>query len=432
MMQYIQYPDRKDWKQLLKRPSADNKSVNETVTTILNRVKKAGDRALLALTQEIEGRSITAIELPKSEWKFPSSLLSDSLKSAIDQAIINIRCFHESQIAFEKKIETMQGVFCWRKSLPLQRVGLYIPGGTAPLFSTLLMLAIPAQIAGCKEVYVCTPPGKNGEVHPAILYAAQQTGVTKIFTVGGAQAIGALAYGTETVPAVDKIFGPGNQYVTQAKQHVSADGVAIDMPAGPSELAVIADSYCNPEFVAADLLSQAEHGNDSQVILVSDSRSVIEQVQKALNKQLARLSRKNTAVAALENSKAILVNRLEEGMDLLNEYAPEHLIIACRDHELLGEKVQNAGSVFLGNYAAESVGDYASGTNHTLPTNGFAKAFSGVSLDSFLKKTTFQYLTEAGLKNIAPIVTEMAMAEGLDAHASAIAVRVKQLENEIN
>jgi len=431
-MQYIQYPDRNDWRQLLKRPSADNKSVDQTVAAILQRVKNEGDRALFAITQEVEERLLTAIELPKSEWECSSSRISDSLKAAVNQAIKNIRCFHESQADNVSKIETMQGVFCWRKSLPVQRVGLYIPGGTAPLFSTLLMLAIPAKIAGCNELYVCTPADKNGMVHPAILYAAQQTGVTKIFTVGGAQAIAALAYGTETIPPVDKIFGPGNQYVTRAKQQVNAEGVAIDMPAGPSELAVIADAYCVPEFVAADLLSQAEHGMDSQVILVSDSRTVIERVQQSLNVQLERLLRKDTAVAALENSKAILVNSLDEGMDLLNEYAPEHLIIACRHFETLADKVMNAGSVFLGNYAAESVGDYASGTNHTLPTGGFAKAFSGVSLDSFLKKTTFQYLTAAGLKNIAPIVKEMALAESLDAHANAIEIRLKQIENEIN
>lgn len=431
-MQYVQYPPKQDWTKLLERPSANNESVNEVVTAILQRVKKDGDKALVTLTQQIENRTITSIELNKSDWGSTVDELSESLKAAIDQAIQNIRCFHESQVEPVKKIETMNGVFCWRKSLPLQRVGLYIPGGTAPLFSTLLMLAIPARIAGCKEIYVCTPTDKNGKVNPAILYAAQQTGVARIFTVGGAQAIAALAFGTETIPKVDKIFGPGNQYVTQAKQLVSAAGVAIDMPAGPSELAVIADDYCVPEFIAADLLSQAEHGVDSQVILVSNSRSVIEKVQQALKTQLEKLSRNEIAVEALQNSKAVLVNNLEEGMELLNEYAPEHLIIACRDFELLADKVQNAGSVFLGNYAAESVGDYASGTNHTLPTNGFARAFSGVSVDSFLKKTTFQYLTCDGLKNIASIVTEMATAEGLDAHAKAIEVRVKQLGNEIN
>jgi len=431
-MQYIQYPPKQDWTKLLERPSANNESVNEVVTDILQRVKTDGDKALVALTQQIENRTITSIELNKSNWDSTSDELSESLKTAIDQAIQNIRCFHESQVEPVKKIETMNGVFCWRKSLPLQRVGLYIPGGTAPLFSTLLMLAIPARIAVCKEIYVCTPADKNGKINPAVLYAAQQTGVTRIFTVGGAQAIAALAFGTETIPKVDKIFGPGNQYVTQAKQLVSAAGVAIDMPAGPSEVAVIADDFCVPEFVAADLLSQAEHGVDSQVILVSNSRSVIEKVQQAMKTQLGKLSRNEIAVAALQNSKAILVNSLEEGMELLNEYAPEHLIIACRDFELLADKVQNAGSVFLGNYAAESVGDYASGTNHTLPTNGFARAFSGVSVDSFLKKTTFQYLTRDGLKNIASIVIEMATAEGLDAHAKAIEVRVKQLGNEVN
>ncbi|PZF73989.1 histidinol dehydrogenase [Taibaiella soli] len=431
-MQYVQYPPKQYWERLLERPSANNEFVNTVVSDILQRVKDGGDQALISLTQEIEGRIVAAITLPGSDWRFASEQISSSLKAAIDQAIKNIRCFHSAQMEPVKKIETMTGVFCWRKSLPMKRVGLYIPGGTAPLFSTLLMLAIPAQIAGCKGIYVCTPTDKNGRVHPAILYAAQQTGVTEIFTIGGAQAIGALAFGTETIPKVDKIFGPGNQYVTQAKQLVSATGVAIDMPAGPSEVAIIADEFCNPDFVAADLLSQAEHGIDSQVVLVSDSQRVIEKIQQSLNVQLAKISRNEIAIAALENSKAILVNNLEEGMELLNAYAPEHLIIACRGYESLADKVQNAGSVFLGNYAAESVGDYASGTNHTLPTNGFAKAFSGVSVDSFLKKTTFQYLTETGLRNIAPIVTEMALAEGLDAHANAIQVRIKQLNDEIN
>jgi histidinol dehydrogenase len=320
----------------------------------------------------------------------------------------------------------MPGITCWRKSVPVEKVGLYIPGGTAPLFSTLIMLAVPAKIAGCKEIVVCTPPQKNGTIHPAILFAAKEIGINKIYKTGGAQAIAAMAYGTQTIPKVFKIFGPGNRYITYAKMLMAAEGVAIDMPAGPSEVAIIADESCNPEFIAADLLSQCEHGTDSQVLLISNSEKIIEAVNICLQKQLDVLPRKDIAAKALRNSKAILIETINEAVDLINDYAPEHLIIACNNALIISDKIINAGSVFIGNYSPESVGDYASGTNHTLPTNGFAKAYSGVSLDSFYKKITFQQLTAEGLNNIAETVISMANAEGLQAHANAVTVRIKK------
>jgi histidinol dehydrogenase len=348
----------------------------------------------------------------------------------MQQAAANISLFHQKQLSAVEVIETMPGIKCWRKSVGIEKVGLYIPGGTAPLFSTILMLGIPAKMAGCKEVILCSPPGKDGKLHPAILYAAQLTGITKIFKIGGVQAIAAMAYGTVTVPQVYKIFGPGNQYVTCAKQLIQQEGIAIDMPAGPSEVCVMADESANAAFIAADLLSQAEHGADSQVLLVTDSLAIANQVQTELVKQLEKISRKELAIKALNNSTCILIKDINEGIELVNAYAAEHLIIACENPENISNQIYNAGSIFLGNYSPESVGDYASGTNHTLPTNGYAKAYSGVSVDSFVKKITYQQLSPAGLSNIASIVELMAEAEGLDAHANAVRVRrINELKN---
>jgi histidinol dehydrogenase len=424
-MEIIKYPERSEWSQILKRPVIDNKTLEGSVSAILNDVKENGDAALLKYSEKFDQVTLNCLEVTDDEISVASSLISDELKHAIEQAKQNIERFHSAQIEESKLIETVSGVLCWRKSVGIEKVGLYIPGGSAPLFSTVLMLGIPAKLAGCKEIILCTPVGKNGAVHPAILFAAHSVGVSKIYKTGGAQAIAAMAYGTKTIPQVYKIFGPGNQYVTCAKQLVNKIGVAIDMPAGPSEVAVIADSSCVPEFVAADLLSQAEHGSDSQVILVSNSEKVISDVMNELSKQLEKLGRQSIASKALENSKAILVASLKEGMDLLNEYAPEHLIIACTNPDELSEQVINAGSVFLGNYSCESAGDYASGTNHTLPTNGYSKAYSGVSLDSFVKKITFQKLSKEGIRNIGATIETMAEAEGLDAHKNAVSIRLK-------
>jgi histidinol dehydrogenase len=422
-MQVIKYPDRKDWKEILQRPYADNSSVLHVVQTILHEVKTNGDNALRKYALEFDGIQLENFEVSEQEIANAVNEVSDQLKAAIQQAKKNIEIFHKKQISEVEIIETMPGIQCWRKNIGIERVGLYIPGGTAPLFSTVLMLAIPAKLAGCKKVILCTPPYKEGKIHPAILYSAQLCGVTEIFKVGGAQAIAAMAYGTETIPSVYKIFGPGNQYVTAAKQIVQMEGIAIDMPAGPSEVCVLADETANPKFVAADLLSQAEHGADSQVLLVSCKESVVNEVQKDLEIQLSNLSRKDIATKALTNSKAIVMKSLDEAINLINEYAAEHLIISCANADDIAEKIINAGSVFLGNYSPESVGDYASGTNHTLPTNGFAKAYSGVGVDSFVKKITYQKLSEDGLKGIAETVMQMAEAEGLDAHANAVRVR---------
>ncbi len=423
-MQVVEYPDKKDWKQLLQRPSQDFTSVKNIVESILNDVKQRGDAAVKDYTKKFDKLDLTNFFVSEEEWQ-TAATINDDLKTAINISIKNVRKFHEAQQQPVEKIETMPGVVCWRKSVAIEKVGLYIPGGTAPLFSTLIMLGVPATIARCKEIIVCTPPQKNGFVHPAVLYAAKQIGINTIYKVGGAQAIAALAYGTETIDKVYKIFGPGNQFITCAKMLVNAEGVAIDMPAGPSEVAVLADANANAEFIAADLLSQAEHGKDSQVLLVTNDKTIADKTIASLEQQLNSLPRKDIAVDALKNSKAIIVNDIDEGIDLLNEYAPEHLIIACDNVELIAEKITNAGSVFLGNYSPESVGDYASGTNHALPTNGFAKAYSGVSLDSFYKKITFQQLSNQGLKNIANAVTTMAEAEGLQAHANAVTVRLK-------
>jgi histidinol dehydrogenase len=425
-MQIITNPERKAWMQILQRPYADNTAVLQSTQQILHDVKTGGDLAVRELTQQFTGVTLDHFRVSDEEITAAASALPEELKTAIQQAAKNIETFHRAQLGKPEVMETMQGVQCWRKSVGIEKVGLYIPGGTAPLFSTVLMLAIPAKLAGCKEVVLCSPCDREGMLHPAILYSAQLTGITKLFKIGGAQAIAAMAYGTEMVPAVYKIFGPGNQYVTAAKQLVQMQGVAIDMPAGPSEVCVMADDTADARFVAADLLSQAEHGVDSQVLLVSTNDTVIKNVQKELEHQLAQLSRKEMATKALSNSKAIVVASMDEAIDLVNEYAAEHLIISCAGADAIAERITNAGSVFIGNYSPESVGDYASGTNHTLPTNGFAKAYSGVSVDSFVKKITYQKLSQHGLRSISSTVIHMAEAEGLDAHANAVKVRLHE------
>jgi histidinol dehydrogenase len=424
-MQLIKYPERNEWKQILMRPAFDMKSLEETVTHILDEVKKNGDEAVRHFSLQFDKAVITNLIVTQNEIQNAASEISEELKTAINVAKKNIKVFHKKQLQQTEIIETMPGVACWLKSVAIEKVGLYIPGGTAPLFSTVLMLGIPAVVAGCKEIILCSPPDTNGNLHPAILYAAQLVGVTKVFRVGGVQAIAAMAYGTETIPHVYKIFGPGNQYVMCAKQLIQKDGMAIDMPAGPSEVAVYADETCNPSFVAADLLSQAEHGIDSQVICVTTSEKLIEKIKNEIDSQIELLSRKQIAKRALENSKIILVKNEVEAIDLLNEYAAEHLILACKNADELAEKVINAGSVFIGNYSPESAGDYASGTNHTLPTNGYAKSYSGVSVDSFVKKITFQKISRSGLNAVGEAVVLMAEAEGLQAHANAVKVRLE-------
>lgn len=424
-MKIIQYPDQKIWKEILKRPTFNFKELEEKVSSIIDDVKKNGDIAVKKYALEFDQVKLDELKVSENEILIAEKNISPELKDAIILAKKNIELFHKSQKEESRTIETTPGVLCWRKSVGIEKVGLYIPGGSAPLFSTVLMLGVPAQLANCKEIILCTPSNSNGEVNAAVLYAAQLVGITQIYKIGGVQAIAAMAYGTNSVPQVYKIFGPGNQYVTCAKQLINKEGIAIDMPAGPSEVAVIADKTSVPSFVAADLLSQAEHGADSQVILVSNELEVIEKVNQELLLQLKQLSRNSIAEKALQNSKAILVKTLEEGIALLNEYAPEHLIIACENEEALCEKVTNAGSVFLGNYSCESAGDYASGTNHTLPTNGYAKAYSGVSLDSFVKKITIQKLTKQGIQNIGKAIELMAEAEGLDAHKKAVSIRLK-------
>lgn len=425
-MKIIKYPLKSDWELLLTRPLFDSTILEGIVQSILFDVKKNGDSAIKKYTKEFDKVDLNDLLVSEDEFFEAEKNVSADLKSAIQLAKSNIEKFHLCQKEDVKVVETTSGVICWRKSLAIEKVGLYIPGGSAPLFSTVLMLGIPAVLAGCKEIVLCTPPDINKKINDVILYTAKLVGIRNVYKVGGVQAIGAMAFGTETISKVHKIFGPGNQYVTCAKQLVNKEGTAIDMPAGPSELAVLADGTCLPEFVAADLLSQAEHGTDSQVILVSTDGNVIDKIIEELGKQVALLPRVDIAMKALENSKAILVKDKEEAIDLLNEYAPEHLIIACSDDEVLAEKVINAGSVFLGNFSCESAGDYASGTNHTLPTNGYAKAYSGVSLDSFVKKITFQKLSEAGLKNLGNAIELMAEAEGLIAHKNAVSIRLKK------
>lgn len=421
------FPDRKDWKPLLQRPVFDTASLQEKVRAVLDAVKQHGDAAVKKYTAQFDGVEIYDFVVTENEINETVAQLSNELKEAIQTAANNIRTFHQKQVAAVETTETMPGVICWRRSVGIEKVGLYIPGGSAPLFSTILMLGIPARIAGCKEIVLCSPPNPEGELHPAILYAAKLVGITKIYKVGGVQAIAAMAYGTGTINQCYKIFGPGNQYVTCAKQLVQQEGIAIDMPAGPSEVCVLADDTANAAFIAADLLSQAEHGADSQVLLVTTSEKLVGEVNKELEKQVAALSRSSIALQALENSKAIVLNNIHEAIDLVNEYAAEHLIISCEDDETIADRVINAGSIFLGNYSPESVGDYASGTNHTLPTNGFAKAYSGVSVDSFVKKITYQKISQQGLQNIGRTVELMAAAEGLDAHKNAVVIRMTNI-----
>lgn len=426
-MRFVTYPNRKQWKSLCKRPVSNSKEINKLVKPILKSVKSQGDQALKDFTFKFDKVSIENLQVTDKEIKQSSLLVPNELKKAIEIAFNNITKFHEQQIQSEEKIETTEGVFCWRKSIGIEKVGLYIPGGTAPLFSTVLMLAIPAKLAGCKEVVLCSPPNIDGNIHPAILYAANLSGVHKIFKVGGAQAIAAMAYGTETIPKTYKIFGPGNQFVTAAKQLVSNSGTSIDMPAGPSEVLVIADESANPVFVASDLIAQAEHGNDSQSILVTDSLKLAEEVLKEVDIQLETLPRKEIASTSLSNSTIILLKNFDIIFEFSNLYAPEHLIISTNDSHKFLNKVVNAGSVFVGHYTPESLGDYASGTNHTLPTNGFANVFSGVSVDSFVKKITFQEATPNGLQKLGPIVETLAENEQLIGHKRAVTNRLNAL-----
>ena len=429
-MQIIKYPKKETRNQLLARPVLDTRFLEKTVANILADVRQHGDAALRHCARHFDKVELDDFLVSKEEFIEAEKRISSELKDAISVATGNIEKFHAAQVEKTEIIETTPGVFCWRRSVPIEKVGLYVPAGTAPLFSTVLMLVVPARLAGCREIVLCSPPDRAGKISDATLYAAQICGATKVFKIGGAQAIGAMAFGTETVPRVDKIFGPGNQFVTEAKQQITKFGVAIDMPAGPSEVAVLADESCVPAFVAADLLSQAEHGADSQVLLVTTSEKVIEEALTELEKQLEVLPRKEIAQKALENSKAILVENAAAAIELLNEYAAEHLIIAAENADEIAEKITNAGSVFLGNYSCESAGDYASGTNHTLPTNGYARSYSGVSLDSFVKKITFQKLTADGVKNLGPAIECMAEAEHLQAHKNAISIRLEKISHE--
>jgi len=429
-MKIIRYPERNTWASLCQRPSLDRSGLEDTVRGILDKVKCDGDRALFDFSEKFDGVTLKDLKVSASEIEGSAGKVPDELRGAINIAMANIEKFHQAQLINEQVIETTKGVKCWRKNKPVGKVGLYIPGGTAPLFSTVLMLAIPAKIAGCREIILCTPPDKNGGVNPLILYTANLAGVTDIFRIGGAQAIAAMAYGTQSVPKVDKIFGPGNQYVTKAKEVIQLDGIPIDIPAGPSEVLVIADKNADPSFVASDLLSQAEHGTDSQVLLLTNAPDLIIAVKKETNSQAMLLPREEIAVKALENSFFILLKSLQDCIEFSNIYAPEHLIISVSDPIKLAEQVENAGSVFLGKYSCESAGDYASGTNHTLPTSGFAKSFSGVSAESFVKKITFQEVSPEGLKNLGPVIEKMAEAEQLHGHAKAVTLRLKSLEND--
>ncbi|GAC1425828.1 MAG: histidinol dehydrogenase [Flavisolibacter sp.] len=431
-MQIINKADRKDWTRLLERPGHENSSILRTVQDILLKVREKKDLAVRELTLRYDAIELEHFKIEIPEIQEAVRLLPQALKLAIAQAKKNIETFHKTQLVKERKVETTPGVMCWSKNIAIEKVGLYIPGGTAPLFSTVLMLGIPAIIAGCTDIILCSPCNKDGKVHPAILYTAHLIGITNIYKIGGAQAIAAMAFGTETIPKVFKIFGPGNQYVTAAKQLVQMEGTAIDMPAGPSEVCVLADETADPGFVASDLLSQAEHGPDSQVILISTSIGFIKNCIQAIEKQLNDLTRSNFARKALINSKAFVVNTMEEAIDLVNEYGAEHLIINCEEAASIADKIKNGGSVFIGPFSPESAGDYASGTNHTLPTNGFAKAYSGVSVDSYIKKVSFQQLSKIGLMNLADTVIEMASAEGLDGHARSIKIRVDYIKNDGN
>ncbi len=429
-MKIIQNPEQSTWSEILQRPTNSYSEIEETVKGIFTEVQNKGDFAISKYTSLFDGVSLNSFEVSQQEIDEAISIVSADLKEAIAIAKSNIERFHEAQKTTKIEVETTPGVLCWKEKRPIQKIGLYIPGGSAPLFSTVLMLAIPAQIAGCKEIILCSPPDKNGKINPAILYAASICGVTKILKIGGIQAIAAMTFGTETIPKMYKIFGPGNQYVTVAKQFATQFGVAIDMPAGPSELLVYADETANPTFVASDLLSQAEHGTDSQVILVSNSKQLIDDVSTKIESQLKSLPRKEIAKKAIENSKLILIENEQSAMELINEYAPEHFIICSKNESFFINGIENAGSVFIGNYTPESAGDYASGTNHTLPTNGFAKNYEGVNLDSFLKSMTFQKISSKGIQNIGKAIEVMAEAEGLFAHKNAVTLRLNELKNQ--
>lgn len=426
-MEIIKYPGREEWSSLAKRPALDVTTLFDTVRSVLDDVRERGDEAVKEYEARFDKVNLSALRVSEEEMREAEHLVPDDLRQAIRRAKENIERFHASQHFEGKKVETAPGVVCWQKAVAIEKVGLYIPGGTAPLFSTVLMLAVPARIAGCGEIVLCTPPGKDGKVHPAILFAAEVAGVSRIFKAGGIQAIAAMAYGTESVPKVYKIFGPGNQYVTAAKQLVSLKDVAIDMPAGPSEVEVIADETANPDFIAADFLSQAEHGADSQAILVTASEAIVEPVVKAIREQVERLPRKEITEKALSHSRVIVLRNQEEVIDFTNQYAPEHLIIQTRDFASIAERIENAGNVFLGPYTPESAGDYASGTNHTLPTNGYAKAYSGVNLDSFIKKITFQEITADGIRALGDTIRTMAANERLEAHRNAVTIRLNTL-----
>lgn len=426
-MEVIKYPLKADWPSLVKRPALDVTTLFDTVRTVLNEVRSEGDAAVKRYEEKFDKVTLSGLQVSEEEIKEARELVSEDLKQAIRTAKANIEKFHASQRFTGQKVETTSGVTCWQKAVAIEKVGLYIPGGTAPLFSTVLMLAVPAHIAGCKEIVLCTPPNREGKVHPAILFAAETAGVSKIFKAGGIQAIAAMAYGTESVPKVYKIFGPGNQYVTAAKQLVSLKDVAIDMPAGPSEVEVIADGTANPDFIAADFLSQAEHGADSQAMLVTSAESIVSPVVDAIQQQLSELSRKDITAKALEHSRIIVLKDEQEVIAFTNMYAPEHLIIQTKNYAHIAEQIENAGSVFMGPYTPESAGDYASGTNHTLPTNGYAKAYSGVNLDSFIKKITFQEITAEGIKNLGGTIQTMAGNEQLDAHRNAVTIRLKTI-----
>jgi histidinol dehydrogenase len=427
-MNVFQNPAKDTWKDLTRRPQLELSFLDSSVRNILNRVKVSGDGALRELTEQFDKVSVGNLEVTREELDEARAAVPDQLKDSIKVAADNIRKFHNAQKRDAMVLETMPGVKCWRKGVPISKVGIYIPGGSAPLFSTVLMLGIPAKLAGCSEIVLCTPPSRDGKINPAILFAADLVGVTRIFKVGGAQAIAAMAYGTQTIPNVFKIFGPGNQYVTKAKQLVLEEGVAIDMPAGPSEVLVLADETCDPAFVAADLLSQAEHGEDSQVMLVLLDKSQLDAIKQELDQQLSDLPRRGIAEKALQNSRVATFSETSAAIDFVNEYAPEHLIINTSNAEEIASSIVNAGSVFIGNFSPEAVGDYASGTNHTLPTNGYARAYAGVSLESFLKYITYQQLTETGIRNVGPIVEQMAEAEDLAAHKRAVTIRLSKLK----
>ena len=424
-MNIIKYPARSEWKSLLSRPTLNTVTLRDTVLKVLGDIREKGNKAVIEYEEKFDKVKLSSLEVTEEEFAEAEKATDNTLKEAICKALENIRKFHASQKFEGQKVTTSTGVTCWQKAVAIEKVGLYIPGGTAPLFSTVLMLAAPAKIAGCKEIILCSPPNREGKINPAILYAAKAAGVSRIFKAGGVQAIGAMAYGTESIPKVYKIFGPGNQYVMAAKQEVSLHDVAIDMPAGPSEVAVMADETANPAYVASDLLSQAEHGVDSQSILITTSEQLINAVLEEVEKQLAVLPRKEITEKSLSHSKLILVNTIDEAIEMTNEYAPEHLIIETKDYMQVAERIINAGSVFLGPYTPESAGDYASGTNHTLPTNGYAKAYSGVNLDSFMRKITFQEITREGIMNIGPTIETMAANEYLDAHKNAVTIRLK-------